>query len=281
VICVPNVKINLGLNVLRKRQDGYHDIETLFVPYNDIHDTLEVIKADDYSRISARLFAVYGDSVTQAVSPDGKIMITIAIPGDSPDWDPMDDLCVKAYRLLDADYDLPSVKIFLEKTAPVGAGLGGGSSDAATVLKILDSLFSLGLSEEKLAVYAAKAGSDCPFFIYNRPMLGRGRGEILTPFELNGIFNGYEMRVIVPEGISVSTSQAYKNIVPRIPEHSVPEVLAKPVEQWKEFLFNDFEPAVFADHPELSAIKKSLYDSGAVYASMSGSGSALFALYKK
>lgn len=280
MICVPNVKINLGPNVLRKRQDGYHDIETLFVPYNEIHDTLEVIKADDYSRISARLFAVYGDSVAQAVSPDGKIMITVAMSG-GPAWNPMDDLCVKAYRMLETDYDLPSVKIFLEKTAPAGAGLGGGSSDAANVLKMLNSLFSLGLSDERLAVYAAKTGSDCPFFIYNKPMLGRGRGEILTSFEFNGIFNGYELRVIVPEGVAVSTAQAYKDVVPHIPEHSLPEVLAKPVEQWKEFLFNDFEPAVFADHPELSAIKKSLYDSGAVYASMSGSGSALFAIYKK
>jgi 4-diphosphocytidyl-2-C-methyl-D-erythritol kinase len=280
VICVPNVKINLGLSVLRKRQDGYHDIETLFVPYNDIHDTLEIIRADDYSRISARLFAVYGDSVEQAVSQDGKIMITIAMSG-GPDWNPMDDLCVKAYRMLETDYDLPSVKIFLEKTAPVGAGLGGGSSDAAFVLKMLNSLFSLGIPDDKLAIYASRTGSDCPFFIYNRPMLGRGRGEILTPFKFNEIFSGYELRVIVPEDIIISTSQAYKNVVPHIPEHSVTEVLEKPIEQWKELLLNDFEPAVFADHPELSAIKKSLYDSGAVYASMSGSGSALFAIYKK
>ena len=197
------------------------------------------------------------------------------------DWDPLSDLTARAYGLLDADFSLPSTKIYLEKTSPVGAGLGGGSSDAAFALRMLADLFNLPLSREQLAAYAARLGSDCAFFIYEEPMLGTGRGEVLTPFPLS--LEGYQLQVLVPEGIAVSTADAYRGIVPREVRENQPvplrEALARPVSEWKDCLENDFEETVFAKHPELAAVKQSLYDAGAVYAAMSGSGSALFALF--
>lgn len=286
MITNPNVKINLGLNVLRKREDGFHDLETLFVPYFGISDTLEIVVGDDYSRTSAALFGRYGEPdgcageapmLVQGISEDGKLMITIARK-EGVDWDPLKDLTAKAYRILAEDFELPPVKIFLEKTSPVGAGLGGGSADAAFALKMLDELCGLGLSEEQLASYASRLGSDCAFFVYNRPMIGEGRGEILSEYPVS--LEGYELQVLTPEGISVSTKDAYSGIRPHLPEVPLRETLARPIEEWDGILVNDFEETVFARYPELAAIKRSLYDSGAAYASMSGSGSALFALYR-
>lgn len=278
MISNPNVKINLGLNVLRKREDGFHDLETLFVPYFGISDTLEIVSGDDFSRTSAALFGKYApEMIAQGMSDDGKLMITIA-RAEGVDWDPLKDLCAKAYLMLSEDFDLPPVKIFLEKTSPVGAGLGGGSADAAFTLKMLNEICSLGLDEDRLAGYAARLGSDCAFFIYNRPMIGEGRGEILTEYSLD--LEGLDLQVLTPEGVAVSTADAYRGIRPSEPEVSLREALLRPVDQWKDCLVNDFEVTVFDKYPELAAIKKSLYDSGAVYASMSGSGSALFALYK-
>lgn len=314
MITYPNVKVNIGLNVLRKRQDGYHDIETLFYPYHDIHDVLEIVSGDDYSRTSGHLFSTYGTGdataplytpgqpdgnsaaglppretgdgygccpcrIRQGISEDGKLMMTIA-GQDGVDWDPADDLCAKAYRILDNDFGLPPVKIFLEKLAPVGAGLGGGSSDAAATLRMLSEMFSLALGENALAGYAARLGSDCAFFVYNRPMFGEGRGEILSDCTFSDI-SGYDLKVLSPEGISVSTADAYRGIVPGIPAMPLKEALQHPVEEWPDLVTNDFEKTVFAAHPQLAAIKQSLYDSGAVYASMSGSGSSLFALYRR
>lgn len=336
MIVKTNVKLNLGLSVLRKRADGFHDIETLFVPCFDFGDTLEIIAGDDYSRTSAALFAEYGGhdgcvgkfcdqkenevDLAQGISEDGKLMITIARK-EGVDWNPMKDLCAKAYNVLAQDFDLPPVKIFLEKNAPVGAGLGGGSADAAFTLKALNELCGLGLSGQRLSEYASRLGSDCAFFIFNRPMIGSGRGEVLEPYDID--LSEYEIKVLIPEGVSVSTAEAYKGIVPRetrrdgsgeqastgspercdrfseqpgnpvVSHHSptglgkpaettgLKSVLAEPVSEWKDLLVNDFEATVFKAHPELAAIKQSLYDSGATYASMSGSGSALFALYKK
>ena len=302
MITNPNVKINLGLNVLRKREDGFHDLETLFVPYFGIKDTLEIIVGDDFSTTSAVLFAKYNSAVpasqgslkpegvfgveteevaspklVQGISEDGKLMITIARE-EGVDWDPLKDLTAKAYFILAEDFDLPPVKIFLEKTSPVGAGLGGGSADAAFALKMLNELCGLGLSEQKLAEYASRLGSDCAFFIYNRPMIGEGRGEILTEWPVD--LSGYDLQVLTPAGIAVSTKDAYSGIKPHLPEVQLRDALARPVEEWDGILVNDFEETVFAKYPELAAIKRSLYDCGAAYASMSGSGSALFALYK-
>ena len=303
MITNPNVKINLGLNVLRKREDGFHDLETLFVPYFGINDTLEIVVGDDYSRTSAALFAKYGSDVpasqgslkpegvfgveteesmspkiVQGISEDGKLMITIA-RAEGVDWDPLKDLTAKAYFILAEEFKMPPVKIFLEKTSPVGAGLGGGSADAAFALKMLNELCSLNLSEQQLAGYAARLGSDCAFFIYNRPMIGEGRGEVLTEYEID--LADYDIQVITPAGIAVSTKDAYSGIRPALPEVPLRDALARPVEQWDGVLVNDFEMTVFAKYPALEAIKKSLYDCGAVYASMSGSGSALFAIYRK
>ncbi len=272
----PNVKVNVGLNVLKKREDGYHDIETLFLPSSEIHDVLEIVPADGYSETISGLCGKYGSTdIVQGISPDGRLMITIARKG-GVDWNPLADLSAKAYALFSARHNLPSVKIYLEKLSPVGAGLGGGSSDAAFTLKMLNEMFSVGLTEEELAGYAAELGSDCPFFIYNRPMIGRGRGEILVPYDFR---TDLELKIIVPEGIAVPTAEAYRGIKPEIPEMSLEEVLEKNPEEWKTMLKNDFEAVVFRKYPELEALKKSLYDSGAVYASMSGSGSAFFALY--
>lgn len=304
MISNPNVKINLGLNVLRKREDGFHDLETLFVPYHGICDTLEIIVGDDYSRTSAALFSRYGSSVpssqgsqnpegvfgaerpdvqypkmVQGMSEDGKLMITIARE-EGVDWNPLKDLTAKAYQILSEDFQMPPVKIFLEKTSPVGAGLGGGSADAAFALKMMNELCGLNLSEQQLAAYASRLGSDCAFFIYNRPMIGEGRGEILTEYDLD-IMDSYEIQVVTPAGISVSTKDAYGGIRPHLPEVELRKALSMPVEEWDGILVNDFEETVFAKYPELAAIKQSLYESGAVYASMSGSGSALFAVYRK
>ena len=279
MITNPNVKINLGLNVLRKREDGFHDLETLFVPYFGISDTLEIIVGDDFSRTSAAIFGKYApEMIAQGMSEDGKLMITIA-RAEGVDWDPLKDLTAKAYHILAEDFQLPPVKIFLEKTSPVGAGLGGGSADAAFALKMLNELCDLQLSEDQLAAYASRLGSDCAFFIYNRPMIGEGRGEILTDQPID--IDAYDLQVLTPEGIAVSTKDAYGGIKPHLPEVPLKEALSRPVEQWDGLLVNDFEETVFTKYPELAAIKRSLYDSGAVYASMSGSGSALFALYSR
>lgn len=244
----PNVKINLGLRVLRKRSDGFHDIETLFLPYPGIHDRLEIGPSEEF------IF-------------DGK----------GVNWE--NDLTVRAYNLLKADFDIPAVRISLEKLSPVGAGLGGGSSDAAFTLCMLDEMFCLGLGKERLAAYAARLGSDCAFFVYNTPMLGRGRGEILTPCPID--LSAYEIKVVVPEGIAVSTREAYAGIDAHERTVSLEDVLAAPVESWKDSLENDFEKTVFAAHPRLAGIKREMYDNGAVYASMSGSGSAIYGLFRK
>ena len=276
MIAYPNVKLNLGLHVVRRREDGYHDLETLFVPYLGLHDMLEIITGDDYSRTSARLQETYGaEQLAQGITPDGKLMVTIARK-EGVDWDPLKDVTVKAYGLLSEQYKLPPMKVYLEKTSPVGAGLGGGSADAAFALRMIAEIAELELSDEELAGFAARLGSDCAFFIYNRPMLGTGRGEILEPFDID--LSGYRLDVIVPEGISVSTADAYRGIVPKVPDLPLREVLAHPVTEWKGLLVNDFETTVFEKHPRLAEIKQSRYDDGAVYAAMSGSGSALFSL---
>ena len=318
MITHPGVKLNLGLNVLRRRDDGYHDIETLFVPCDAFHDTLEIISGDDWSRTLGEIISGEGvpfenvgcadpslckqwappsyvaeggtifkgdtlpetcaDRVRQAIRDDGKVMVTIA-RDEGVDWDPLKDLTVKAYEALERDFSLPPVKIFLQKTSPVGAGLGGGSADAAFALRMLSQMFSLGLSDEALAAYASGLGSDCAFFVYNRPMIGSARGEVLEPYELD--LGGFDVRVVIPEGVAVSTADAYRGIVPREPDVPLREALSKPIEQWRECLVNDFETTVFAKYPAIAEAKRGLYDEGAVYASMSGSGSALFGIFKK
>lgn len=250
MVVYPNVKLNLGLHVLRRRPDGFHDIETLFVPYFGFRDTLRV------------------ERTTAAES-------SIELIGGA--WPAQDDLSFRALKLLESDYMLPPVKITLEKHSPVGAGLGGGSSDAAFTLRAVSDLFGLGLGEARLAEYASRLGSDCAFFVYNRPMLGSGRGEILEPFDIS--LEDYEIEVALPEGVHVSTREAYSGVVPRSEgRKSIREILGGPVESWKESLENDFEPSVFSLYPQIESLKAEFYARGAVYAAMSGSGSAVFAL---
>lgn len=276
MILHPNVKINLGLNILRKRPDGFHDLETLFVPVHEVHDTLEVVTGDSWSETAGSLLNSYSpEQRVQAISPDGKLMITIARK-EGVDWNPLKDLTARAYGLLAAEHDLPPMKIFLEKGSPVGAGLGGGSADAAFALKAVNELAGLGLSEQALAAYAARLGSDCAFFIYNRPMFATGRGEILEewPGEIPS-----RIELVIPEGISVSTAEAYSAVTPHVPDVPLKDILQR-TGSWREELKNDFEPSVFARHPELARMKEQLYERGAFYAAMSGSGSALFGLFR-
>ena len=300
----PNPKINLGLSVLCKRPDGFHDLETLFVPYFGMSDILEIeplsggcspgesLPALGHVRgrgPTARLGGMErSGSLSRTAASGEKVRIEIA--GPKVDWDPMKDLTVKAYDILDADFDLPPVTMRLTKNVPVGAGLGGGSSDAAFALRMLNEMFSLGLDNGALAGYASRLGSDCAFFIYNRPMFGTGRGEVLTPYEID--LSSYELRVEVPSGVSVSTAEAYRGVlavklnrqegkVPGAEARPLAEVLKMPVPQWKDFLVNDFEATVFPLHPEIPALKRKMYEEGAVYASMSGSGSSVFGLFEK
>lgn len=260
MILYPNAKINIGLNVIEKRVDGFHNLETLFYPV-EAYDILEIVESD-----TLKMFQ-YG----------------IDYPGEV-----MDNLCVRAYNLLKSEYNIPPVEIHLYKRIPVGAGLGGGSSDAAFTLKGLNDLFNLSIPDKKLWEYASMLGSDCPFFIYNKPMLGTGRGEILSEVEITDL-SDYRIELVYPPYF-ISTADAYRGIVPRnvrelngekFKGQSLVEMLKEPVESWKDNVTNDFEITVFNKIPELAKYKEDLYKRGAVYASMSGSGSAMFGVFKR
>ena len=281
MISHPLVKLNFGLNVLRKREDGFHDIETVFFPYKGISDTLEIVEGEEYSSTSFSLLERYApEEISQAITPDGAVMVTLARRG-GVGWDPLTDITVKACGLVRSAYKIPPVKIFLEKTSPVGAGLGGGSADGAFALKMLSEMFSLNIPKEELLEMASRLGSDCAFFIDAVPSFACGRGEILTPLpaSLAGKLSSLDVRVTVPEGISVRTAEAYGGIVPRQPSLRIVDVLERPVEEWKDLLVNDFEETVFAVHPRLAEVKRELYGQGARYVSMSGSGSAFFSVF--
>ncbi|MCQ2185197.1 MAG: 4-(cytidine 5'-diphospho)-2-C-methyl-D-erythritol kinase [Bacteroidales bacterium] len=262
MISYPNAKLNIGLDVISKRPDGFHNLESLFIPYKLMQDTLEITQAGKFS---------------VEIIKDGRVMDGSA-PGE---WDPKKDLVVKAYQLLKADFSLPPVKIRLEKHIPVGAGLGGGSADAAFALMMLDEMFDLYLPYVVLEDYAAQLGSDCPFFIQNRPMFVSGRGEVLEPYDIPALDN-YTIKVLCLENVSVSTREAYAGITPAQPSTPLRELLQLPVEKWKDAgVKNDFEKSVFAIHPCLADLKQGLYEQGAVYAAMSGSGSAIFGIFNK
>ena len=249
MVFFPHCKINLGLHVISKRDDGYHTIETCFypVPWTDM---LEIIPAKEFSFTSS-----------------GAI-----IPGKEED-----NLCIRAYHLLKTQFNLDPVKIHLHKVIPTGAGLGGGSSDAAFALRLLNSVFDLKLNVQQLRGYASQLGSDCSFFIEDKPMLGSGRGEQLVDLSLS--LKGLYLVIVKPD-IHVSTTEAYAGVEPQVPHQTLAEVLSQPVMEWKHLLFNDFEKSVFAKYPAVEAIKNELYDQGAIYASMSGSGSAVFGIFR-
>ncbi|NTW26629.1 MAG: 4-(cytidine 5'-diphospho)-2-C-methyl-D-erythritol kinase [Lentimicrobium sp.] len=252
MIVFPNAKINIGLRVTERRNDGFHNIETIMVPVG-LADALELTPASD---------GVFGFSSS-------------GIPIDGPEES---NLCVRAFRLMQKQHNLPEIKIHLHKIIPTGAGLGGGSSDAAFTLKLLNRMFSLKLCNTELVEMASELGSDCPFFIFNNPSVASGRGELLSP--VNYRLNGFSILLVKPE-VAVTTAWAYSQVKPsgmHIPDAT--DILHDPA-LWRDLLVNDFEEPVFRQWPEISAIKKQLLELGAVYAAMSGSGSAVYGIFKQ
>jgi len=255
MIVFPNCKINLGLHILRKRADGFHDLETVFDPVA-LQDGLEIV---------------------QNAAPVSDVQFTTS--GLKVDASPEENICFRAYQLVKKDFpELPSIKMHLHKVIPSGGGLGGGSSNGAFTLTLLNKKFNLQLTEEKLIDYALQLGSDCPFFIKNKPCYATGRGEKLEEISLD--LSRYKM-VLVNPGIHVNTKQAFSKITPSDKQTSIKEIIQRPVVEWKNILKNDFEESVFAGHPEIKTIKEKLYGHGAVYASMSGSGSTVYGLFNK
>jgi 4-diphosphocytidyl-2-C-methyl-D-erythritol kinase len=249
MICFPNAKINLGLHVAGKRADGYHDIETVFYPV-PLRDALEVVRADK-------------TSFTQS--------------GIRPDVAPEDNLVMKALHALEKKYALPPTAVYLKKNIPFGAGLGGGSADAAFMLKLLNTFAELNIGDRELEETAASIGADCPFFIRNKPALATGTGNVLEPLSLS--LKGYMLYIVKPD-VHISTREAYSLVEPSKPALPLPDVISRPVTEWKAHLVNDFEPGIFKRCPVIGEIKERLYALGAVYASMSGSGSSVFGLFE-
>ena len=250
MLSFPNAKINLGLHVVEKRNDGYHNIETCFYPV-PLHDALEIVPATEFS-------------FTQA--------------GLTLDSSSSDNLVMKALNLYRKQYEVPPLSVYLKKVIPFGAGLGGGSSDAAFMLKLLTAYTTQNVHEAELEQIAVDIGADCPFFICNKPTIASGIGNIFDSIELS--LKGYTLCIIKP-GFSVSTKDAYSSVKPAKPAVSLREILQRPVNEWKETLKNDFEPGIFQKYPVIAEIKAFLYTCGAVYAAMSGSGSAVFGLFEK
>ena len=251
IVMFPPAKINLGLNVMRKREDGFHDIQTLFYPVFGLCDRLEVRKSDEFN---AEL--------------------------DGINWPVEKDLCVKAFRLMQEKYGIGNVHLILHKEIPVGAGLGGGSSDCAFTIKALNRLFELGLSIEEMEELASSLGSDCAFFIKCRPSWGEGKGDVLETAK--DCLKRYTIKVEIPKGEHINTALAYSKIVPHIHTPHLRDVIeGSNIEQWKRLLHNDFEDSVFLEHPRIAQLKKEMYLRGAVYASMSGSGAAVYGIFKK
>lgn len=250
MVVFPNAKINIGLNILSKRDDGYHDIESCFYPI-PFCDVLEIVPSDNLGFTSTG----------------------IEIPGDADS-----NLCLKAYQLLKEDFDMPPVKIHLHKVIPIGAGLGGGSADATFTLKALNQMFKLNLTDDKLEKYASQLGSDCPFFVQNKPVIAKGTGNIFEPIDIN--LKGMYLQLIYPD-IHISTKQAYAGVVPNDDDQNLSIDLGKNISDWKTTIKNDFETSVFNQFSEVEKVKNDFYQYGALYASMTGSGSAVFGIFEK
>jgi 4-diphosphocytidyl-2-C-methyl-D-erythritol kinase len=253
MITFPKAKINIGLTIVRKRDDGFHDIETIFYPAG-ITDALEFV-------------------VPQPISGQDNLTVT----GLATDCLPEDNLVLKAVDLLRTKYEFPFLNIHLHKLIPPGSGLGGGSSDASAMLMLLNRTFKLQIGRQELEEMALTLGSDCPFFIHGTPVLATGRGELFTP--LNCFLDGYYL-IIVRENIHISTRLAYANNKPRGKKSGLEELIKAPVEEWKENIKNDFEEYAFREYPRLESIKEGMYNAGALYSSMSGSGSAIFGIFR-
>ena len=254
MLLLPNCKINLGLQVVRKRPDGYHDLQTVFYPI-PLRDNLEL---------------------RELRNSDAPYALQLA--GQAIEGNPDDNLIIKVYRQLKEEFDLPALDIYLYKHIPLGAGLGGGSSDAAFMMKGLNEVFELGLSDYEMERRLAGLGADCAFFVQNVPAYATGIGDELTPIPLS--LKGMYIVLVKPD-VFVSTREAYAGVTPKEPEHDLLKALRRPVTEWRDRVVNDFEPSVFAAHPELAAVKQTLYDMGADYAAMSGSGSTLFGLFSR
>ncbi|OIQ95987.1 4-diphosphocytidyl-2-C-methyl-D-erythritol kinase [mine drainage metagenome] len=264
MISFPNAKINLGLNIIRKREDGYHDLETVFYPIL-MKDVVEIVQNNTDCSISG--------------IKSSELNVEFSCSGLPVETSQQNNLCVKAYHLLKKDLpSLPSVKIHLHKNIPMGAGLGGGSADAAFTLKLLNTKFNLNLSDQQLIDYALQLGSDCPFFIINQPCFATSRGEKMEKIDLD--LSAYKF-VIVNPGIHVSTAWAFAQIVPQEPKNSIKNIIQQPVPVWKDLLKNDFEDAVMKQYPAIHQIKENLYNAGAAYVSMSGSGSTVYGIFEK
>ena len=253
MIAFPNCKINIGLNIINKRDDGFHNLESVFYPVS-LCDILEITENKN-------------NEPTQIINTG----LVVDCPMEK-------NLCFKAYQLLKKDFDLPEVTIHLHKIIPFGAGLGGGSSDAAFSITLLNSLFSLNLSNEKMREYAAILGSDCAFFIENKAAIATGRGEILKPIELNLL--EYSIILVKPQ-INISTAEAFSGLKPETPNYSLQLSINQHITEWKNALQNDFEKHLFLKYPILSEIKSVLYQQGALYAAMSGSGSTIYGIFEK
>jgi len=252
MISFPNCKINLGLKIIERRSDGFHNIETIFYPLN-LTDVLEIIK-----------------------SPDG--IFSFQTGGIKISGKTEDNLCKKAYDLLCKDLPISPVKIYLFKNIPIGAGLGGGSSDAAHTILLLNKLFDLKLSLEKMEDYARLLGSDCAFFIRNKPVFAYSKGDKFGEIKIN--LKNYFYAIVKPE-IHINTSEAYLNITTKLNKKSIIEITKSPIEKWKDELKNDFEKTIFQQFPEIKIIKNNLYQKGAIYSAMSGSGSAVYGIFEK
>ena len=253
MICFPNAKINLGLHIVSRRPDGYHDLETIFYPVG-MKDALEIVPGG--SSVGYRFFQS-GIPVGGAVEKN---------------------LVIRALHLVSAEKEIPPIDIHLLKKIPTGAGLGGGSSDAAFMLRLLNETFTLGYTREDLLRFAVQLGADCSFFIKNAPSFATGTGDELEPVTVG--LDSYFILLVKPD-ITISTKEAYAMITPRQPEVSLKEIVKRPVSEWKEVMKNDFEIPVFKKYPEIGSIKQQLYDMGAVYAAMSGSGSAVFGIFEQ
>ena len=260
MIVFPCAKINLGLNIVSKREDGYHNLETVFYPI-PLYDALEIKYMDE---------KFPSDTACD-----------LKVTGNVVDCDEQKNLVVKAYHILAADYQLQRIHTHLYKHIPSQAGLGGGSSDAAFMIRLLDERFRLNIGNPEMERYAARLGADCAFFIEAEPAYAEGIGDVLMPADgPDGNLHGYYLCVVKPD-VAVSTKEAYSAITPKKPAKSCRDIVRQPIETWKEELVNDFEEPIFKMHPELAAIKLKLYDQGAAYASMSGSGSALYGIFKE
>ncbi|TAF45325.1 MAG: 4-(cytidine 5'-diphospho)-2-C-methyl-D-erythritol kinase [Sphingobacteriales bacterium] len=248
MICFPNAKINIGLNITSRRSDGYHNVETVFYPVK-INDALEIIEAPQMG------FETSG----------------IAIPGLA-----QDNLCIKAYNLLRQDFNLPNIHIHLHKIIPIGAGLGGGSADAAFFIKLVNDKFELGLTDEAMQSYCQLLGADCAFFIQNKPLFACGKGDVFKPIALD--LSDYMIVLVMPP-VHVSTAEAYRGVQPKFPHQNLQPLIKLPINQWQGKIVNDFEPHIFKAHPQIREVKTKLIEAGAIFALMSGSGASVFGIF--